>query len=336
MLNILAILAVIALHCNGIVHSNPNNKAWTTSLIIESFFYWAVPVFLMLSGATLLKYRERYDTKAFFKKRILKVAIPFTVWSILILIWKINTKQINLEYYKSIIAIINTILNNRQEETYYFMIDILGIYLTMPLLSLLAKEENRKTLWFTVLLYFVFNATFSNILPIVGIEYNNKLTVQIGGYIVYVLLGYLLSTEDLSKKQKVALYIFAFIGLLYRFLTTFLLSKHSGQVIKITWGYTSWHCILLTCSVFIFVKGFVNNNSFKENKRFIKILNTVSSCSFGIYLVHKMIMYYQIVCFNINTSSWQWRTIGVLTTYCISLLIIYVLKKIPVIKKIIP
>ena len=37
-LNILAILAVIALHCNGIVHSNPNNKAWTTSLIIESFF----------------------------------------------------------------------------------------------------------------------------------------------------------------------------------------------------------------------------------------------------------------------------------------------------------
>lgn len=76
-LNILAIIAVIALHMNGIVHDNPNIRAWNTSLIVECLCYWAVSVFMMLSGATLMNYRKKYNTKTFFYKRIKKVLIPF-------------------------------------------------------------------------------------------------------------------------------------------------------------------------------------------------------------------------------------------------------------------
>ena len=65
-LNIIAIVAVIALHCNGIVHGNPNIKAWNTSLIVECICYFAVPLFCMLSGATLMNYREKYDTKTVY------------------------------------------------------------------------------------------------------------------------------------------------------------------------------------------------------------------------------------------------------------------------------
>lgn len=85
-LNIIAIVAVIALHCNGIVHGNPNIKAWNTSLIVECICYFAVPLFCMLSGATLMNYREKYDTKTFFKKRVIKVLIPFIIWAIIITI----------------------------------------------------------------------------------------------------------------------------------------------------------------------------------------------------------------------------------------------------------
>ena len=62
-LNILAIISVIALHHSGIVHANPNIRAWNTSLIVECLCYFAVPVFIMLSGANLLTYRDKYDTK---------------------------------------------------------------------------------------------------------------------------------------------------------------------------------------------------------------------------------------------------------------------------------
>ena len=335
-LNILAIIAVVAMHCNGIVHVNPSIRAWNSSLFIDCIFYWAVPVFFMLSGATLIGYRKKYDTKTFFKKRIMKVLIPFIFWAVIVLIWRVATKQMDISLISNFRNFINAILTNQGENTYYFMFDIIGIYLTIPLLSLLAKEENRKTLWFTVLLYFIFNATLTNILPVLGITYNSSLTVQIGGYIVYVLLGYLLSTQDLTKKQKIILYISAIIGLIYRYVTTFIFSKQSGEVIRITWGYCSWHCILLACAVFVFIKDLKINSKIENNTKITKALLEISSCSFGVYLIHKVFMYYEILIFHVDEVSWQWRTLGIITTYLCCLLIVYVLKKIPIVKKIVP
>ena len=62
-LNILACLCVVFIHSNGIVHTYSSSRAWKTALIFEVVGYWAVPIFIMLSGATLFKYRERYTTK---------------------------------------------------------------------------------------------------------------------------------------------------------------------------------------------------------------------------------------------------------------------------------
>lgn len=67
-LNIIAMIAVVSMHCNGIVHNNPNIRAWNTSLIVECICYWAVPVFCMLSGATLLNYRKNMILKPFLKR----------------------------------------------------------------------------------------------------------------------------------------------------------------------------------------------------------------------------------------------------------------------------
>ncbi len=254
-LNIIAIIAVIAMHCNSIVHGKPNSTAWTTSLVIECICYFAVPLFCMLSGATLMNYREKYDTKTFFKKRLLKVAIPFIFWAIIMFVWKIHIGWINIQSINIPIKFINAFFANKEEATYYFMFIILGLYLTMPLLSLLAKKEYTKQLWFVVLLYFIFNAFLPNILELFKIQLNTNLTVQLGGYAIFIILGYLLSTQNITKKYRILIYAGAIIGLIYRFATTFYLSKQAGSVVKTTWGYTSWHAILLTATVFLIIKN---------------------------------------------------------------------------------
>ena len=312
-LNIIAILAVVIMHCNGIVHGNPEIRAWGTSLFIDCIMYWAVPIFFMLSGATLMNYRKKYNTKKFFEKRLKKVLIPFLFWAIIMFIWKYSTKQINFENFK-ITTFINGFFSNQEESTFLFMFDILGIYLTMPLVSLLVRDEYRKTLWFTVLLFLIFNATLPNVLPLFGITFNQSLSVQVGGYIIYVLLGYLLSTEEITKKQSIIIYIAALIGLCYRFFTTYFMSKAEGIVVRITWGYTSWHCILLAIAVFIFIKG-LNINRIAENKKISKIITEISSCSFGIYLIHFIIRYYTIMFLKLDVYSWQFRTLGALFIY---------------------
>ena len=98
LLNIFAIISVIAMHCNGIVHGNPMNKGWGSSLLVDCIFYWAVPIFLMLSGATLMKYREKYDTKTFFKKRFQKefseLFLPFQAFEMQFLGFSFPGKEI--------------------------------------------------------------------------------------------------------------------------------------------------------------------------------------------------------------------------------------------------
>lgn len=173
-LNIIAIISVVALHCNAIVHGNPMNRAWNTSLIVECLCYFAVPLFFMISGSNLMKYREKYDTKTFYKKRVIKVLIPFLFWATFMFIWKIFiTKTISLESVNSITEIINAFFSNKEESTYYFMFEILGVYMIVPLLSLLAKKEYHKTLWFIVILFFVFNGLIPNFLLIADIKWYN-------------------------------------------------------------------------------------------------------------------------------------------------------------------
>ena len=334
-LNIIAIIAVIAMHCNSIVHGKPNSTAWTTSLVIECICYFAVPLFCMLSGATLMNYREKYDTKTFFKKRLLKVAIPFIFWAIIMFVWKIHIGWINIQSINTPIKFINAFFANKEEATYYFMFIILGLYLTMPLLSLLAKKEYTKQLWFVVLLYFIFNAFLPNILGLFKIQLNTNLTVQLGGYVIFIILGYLLSTQNINKKYRILIYIGAVIGLIYRFVTTFYLSKQAGSVVKTTCGYTSWHAILLTAAVFLIIKN-LNFEKIITNSKVRNFITKMSGCSFGIYLIHKIVMYYEQKILSIDVYSWQWRTIGIFSTYIICLAIVSIIKKLPLFKKIVP
>lgn len=88
LLNVVACISVIAMHCNGIVHSYANTIEWKESLVVEVIAYWAVPIFFMLSGATLIEYRAKYTTRTFLKKRVEKTLIPFVAWSFLMLLYK--------------------------------------------------------------------------------------------------------------------------------------------------------------------------------------------------------------------------------------------------------
>ena len=76
LLNIVACLAVVFLHCNNMVFTYAPGKNWAFGLGIEVVFYWAVPIVIMISGANLMKYRDRYDTKTFFKKRLARGKPP--------------------------------------------------------------------------------------------------------------------------------------------------------------------------------------------------------------------------------------------------------------------
>ena len=185
-----------------------------------------------------------------------------------------------------------------------------------------------------MLTFFIFNALIPNLLLLFGIKWNKDFTILIGGYLIYVILGYLLSTQDIPKKYRYILYGLAILGMLYRYVTTYIYSYDANTIIKTTWGYMQFHAIIQACAVFLFIKN-LNLKKLETNKKITSYIAKISSCSFGVYLIHLIVKYYEVELLSINVRSWQWRTTGVITTYLISLLIVLIIKKIPVLKRIV-
>ena len=75
--SVVAAISVIAIHTNGCFWDFSTNHYWFTANILECVFYFAVDVFFMITGSTLLDFFDKYTLREYFSKRIKKTVIPF-------------------------------------------------------------------------------------------------------------------------------------------------------------------------------------------------------------------------------------------------------------------
>ena len=69
-----------------------------------------------------MEYREKYDTKTYFKKRIVKTFVPFILWNFFILIEKgLVEKTIELGNLKIHLTLVDMIVNIKIEGIYWFL-----------------------------------------------------------------------------------------------------------------------------------------------------------------------------------------------------------------------
>ena len=86
-LRALATLGVIIIHISSPLVNmtyGKNMPYWWIGNVVDSAVRFAVPLFLMLSGATMLG--KEYKLSDFYKKRFMRVFIPFVFW-LLVCVW---------------------------------------------------------------------------------------------------------------------------------------------------------------------------------------------------------------------------------------------------------
>lgn len=329
LLNICACICVVVLHCNQMVHTYIPGKSWMLGLAIEVLFYWAVPIFFMLTGATLMRYRERYDTKTFLLKRFQRTVIPFLAWSTIL-------------YFVVTICIqggvfgprryINAVLNNEVEAVYWFFFPLFSVYLAMPALSLLANH--KKVLWYMAIGSFLLVSVFPFVFAPIGIRWPGSISIPIcGGMLMFVIIGFLLSETKIEKKQRYVLYALGIAAALFRFLYTYTSSTDLGYVDRTYFNYQSWPSVLLSVAVFVWFKQLDTELLQPHAHQLAKL----SACSFGVYLIHKPILDHVVIgLFGIPITSIALRTIGVVLLYIACVAIVILLKKIPGLRHIVP
>ena len=230
----------------------------------------------------------------------------------------------------------DALMTNTIEPTYWFFFAMFGVTLSVPVLSLLA--EQKKILWYMVGCVFVFASVAPYVFNFISVPWNSGIEISVAsGYVMYVVLGWLLADKDfkLSSGQLKLLYVAGVACLLIRYGYTYVSSSSLGQVDRLFFDYMAFTAVIPSAALFMWFKN--NEPHFAGLAKYQKLIVTVSGASFGVYLIHKLVLD-NIVCgvIGVSMSSVLLRTLGPIIIYLVCVLVVLVLKKIPFINKIVP
>ena len=190
-LRALAILMVVTVHTWSLARIDVN--AYPVLSVVYALFYrCGVPLFVMISGALQLSAPIR-QLGDFYKKRYIRILIPFLIWSAIIYVLSClagKYPDVN-SLADGVLLYIPYLLTNRINEAYWFIGLIIALYAITPFLQRTLQACSRNELigicsvWLCYVLLRRFYPSFYLL------EYTSRLTYFLGFYI----LGYLLYRE---------------------------------------------------------------------------------------------------------------------------------------------
>ena len=280
----------------------------------DSFVRSCVPLFIIASS--YLQFPTHYPTMEFFRRRAVRILVPFLLWTV---VYAFRWGE-PVENFR------NLLLNfNYAAGHLWFVYMLLGVYLLMPLLSPWAEKVEKKELQI-----YLGISLFTTIIPLIRDWATGGATTVIygpsglprqalfplwgeaswnaygtfyyfSGFIGYLLLGLYFRkfVGELSWKKTlciaipcyVAGFAISFGGFLRRVYETAAGTFPVGGLVeKAVWWETTW-CNDTIGVVLMAIAWILVFKKIKAEGRFYKnVLLPVSKASYGIYLMHLLIL----------------------------------------------
>jgi surface polysaccharide O-acyltransferase-like enzyme len=311
---------------------------WTTlkgSISWEIVYYFntlsrvAVPVFVILSGYLILRKDKTTSIKEFYKRRFTKIAIPFLIWLIIYYWWDAYWGNTLITPQR----VIETLWTANIRHL-YFLIIILELYIIAPFFVhfLETKKRNQQTILFWVLIGLsIFCAILANIPKFHFDLAKNFFTICIP-YLGYFYAGAYLRAIRISKMYTVllaALY-FALAAVTNTIangnMSTFIVFNYSPTLLPMS---ICFFLALKNCDQF-FGKKLLS-------KSIIKTVSFIATTTFGIYLIHIIILdlvrhYFQLSPWQIHAPLVFFACLPAFLTFLIAFIIISCARRIPYVK----
>jgi len=335
----IAIFTVVILHTAAPLLSQYTQIPiinWHVANLYNSAVRMGVPLFFMISGFLLLRNYDE-DTKVFFTKRIHKVIIPMLAWSLIYILFIKYVQEKDINVIKRMIVALNM-------YTYYhlwFLYTLLGLYLITPFLRIIVKHASDKLLYYFLGLWLIHISIIPLINKFAHVAFESHLALM-SDALGYFIFGYVLSKFSYSKKMFYgALLIFILSSIAVAGIT-FILTEQAGSFDKTFYGSQGGLGIVQSISTFILIKYWFNDRKVPLKESTSKFIKYFSVTSFGIYLVHPIIItvlekaYLGFSASVNNGNTALMIPLVSILTLLLSSIVIYMMQKIPYIKKIVP
>ena len=341
-IRVFATIQVVFLHTSAPLMYNFNTinlDWWWTGNIIDSATRPCVPLFFMLSGMLLLGREE--PLSLFLKKRLGKIVIPFLTWA-LIYLFMFNDKK-SVPAVDLGISLFIKFINGPVYYHYWFMYMIILLYLITPFLRVYVSNAPSKNIEYFLFLWFLFSSLNPLLNKFLHFYIFGLKVDLLAGYLGYFILGHYLHSYNLRIKNNRHIWVLISIILITILITSlgtyFITKNNDGKLDTFFYGYLSPNIIIMSISIFMVFKNICSNTLLNKFTKLFRIIKYISSASFGIYLLHPLILYW-IKKVNISATTLYHPAIGIPGTAIVAIaacfIIVFVLQKVPYLKHIVP
>jgi surface polysaccharide O-acyltransferase-like enzyme len=291
-LRCIACIAVVTIHVTAdyIVSASPANSAVLTSLIMNALSRWAVPVFIMVSGAVLL---NRYtslapvDLKGFYQKRIPRMLVLISAWSGIYIAW------VHFFRHEAVTAkgILQNVLMGNTFMHLYFLFLILGLYAVTPFLGALLKMMKPRQVYVTITATLAATALWN--FTFFFTNHNQPPSLNLMGqwipYVGYYVAGYALLNILRDRKITPAIAAAALLPSLFMVAALFVSRAYWGGTMYF-YEYVTPLSILQAFGIFILGKMLYDKLAGLSGNLLNERIGSFASLTLGIYLVHIIIL----------------------------------------------
>lgn len=277
-------------------------------------------LFLALSGAVLLPIKT--DFSSFYKRRFSKLLPPLIIWSV---VYSLRSYLKGDIEFSNVIEQVIKIPFTPTVGVYWFMYVMIGLYLFAPIISPWIKSATKKQLevflliWGITLLMPYVNIFIPNIYNANGNYYWTL--CNFSGFLGYWILGCYLLKHPIKIGFNFRWLLCSIGTLTYLFVLVIL--KLNNFEMDPYFDNLQIGSAFLVAIIFTIVQ----NLSLKQSN----IVSNIANCSFGIYLIHIIILRHVVGPFfeSCNINPILETSIITLISFVISLLIVKILSKLP-------
>ena len=340
-IRIVAIMAVVFLHISAysMSRSSVGSSRWWIGHIFDSLARPGAPLFIMLSGMLLLDPARDYPLRTFLKRRLLRISIPFAVWSIVYILARILFRAEKL----TPLDVLKLFIGGESSNHLWFIRMILGLYIITPVIKIYVNNATEKNIRYFLVIWLIFQSLVPLIIkfsPIDNIAIRADFaTAPLG----YYILGYYISRKPSAKEDRryfAALFIAGYLITVFgSYLTSITLPvTESGKPDLYFYDYKSPNVIFMSVSMFLILRGIDYQRHLKKRRFVRKFIGNLCSSSFGIYLVHVLFIglidsgFFGLFYLTGSTNILIEIFAGFIIVTTLSLVCVNLLKRIPIVK----
>lgn len=323
-------LAVIGIHvfCTPVTYWH---EAFSSAELFIAFFVtnilrcWAVPVFVMASGALFLG--RQTDVRRMWGKYILRLALVLLTFGMMFALMEIMFDERALRP-AMILSALKRVYAGETWGHLWFVYMCMGLYIVTPPLQRMLRSLDSSALKYLLAVLFVFNCFVPFLNGITEVTFGVYIPVA-GIWLFYYLLGYALHNDVIKIDTRLSI-IFILLGVLWCSL---------GQLVPNMRDFYSAHLryadtadivgVLVSLGIFSLAKS-------KCSQRMDFLDTAVNPLTFGVYIIHAFFINLMLKALHFTPDRFSaplvWAVVYAVTAVG-SLFSVWLLRKFPFVRK---